>query len=184
MPFRSVPSDVHFAADGQLEGFRAIQSGESLDVRSERVNPMRVAFIRHVGPYSEVGKTWGRLMSWAGRQGLLRGRPSLLGIVYDDPEVTPPKKIRYDACIVVDGAFQAEGEIGLQEIGGGEFAVTTHHGQYDRLSETYAQLLGQWLPGSGRELGAAPGFEIYRNAPTDTMPSDLRTDIYIPLAAQ
>jgi len=70
----------------------------------------------------------------AGCQGLLRGRPTILGIVHDDPEVTPLEKIRYDACLVVDGVLRAEGEIGVQEIGGGEFAVTTHRGPYDRLS--------------------------------------------------
>ena len=136
----------------------------------------------HVGPYGEVGVAWGKLMSWAGRQGLLRGRPTILGIVHDDPDVTPPDKIRYDACLVVNGAIQAEGEIGVHEIGGGEFAVTTHRGPYNTLSDTYARLLGQWLPASGRELVSTPGFEIYRNSPTDTAPPDLVTDIYIPLA--
>ena len=153
-----------------------------MEVRIERVAPRRVAFTRHVGPYSEVGTAWGKLMSWAGRQGLLRSRPTILGIVHDDPEVTPPEKIRYDACLVVDGAVRAEGEIGVQEIGGGEFAVTTHRGPYEELSKTYARLLGQGLPTSGREPRSSPAFEIYRNSPTDTAPADLVTDIHLPLA--
>jgi AraC family transcriptional regulator len=182
LPFRSVPSDIHFVPDGKVDGFRAAQQGEALEVRVERLAPMRVAFIRHVGPYDEVGATWGRLMAWAGRQGLLTGRPTILGIVHDDPDVTPPEKIRYDACLAVDGPFRAEGEVGLLDVGGGEFAVTTHRGPYDRLGETYAHLLGQWLPGSGRELGPAAGFEVYRNSTADAAPADLLTDIYIPLA--
>ena len=153
-------------------------------VRVERVAPMQVAFTRHVGRYSEVGTAWEKLMSWAGRQGLLRGRPTILGIVHDDPEVTPAERIRYDACLVVDGTFRAEGEIGVQKIGAGEFAVTTHRGPYDRLAATYARVLGQWLPASGREPRSTPGFEIYRNSPTDTAAPDLVTDIYIPLAEQ
>lgn len=28
------------------------------------------------------------LMAWAGRSGVLRGQPTLLGISYDDPDVT------------------------------------------------------------------------------------------------
>src|SRR5438034_5945551 len=59
MPFRRVPSEVHFAPDGKVEDFRASQAGESMEVRLERVAPLRVAFTRHVGPYSEVGTAWG-----------------------------------------------------------------------------------------------------------------------------
>jgi AraC family transcriptional regulator len=181
MPFRSIPSDVHFTPFGTLEGFRAMQGGELMDVRIEHVAPLRLAFARHVGPYNEVGAAWSNLMSWAGRQGLLKGRPTVLGIVHDDPEVTPPQKIRYDACLVVDGAIQPEGEISVQEIGGGDFAVTTHRGPYEKLSETYARFLGQWLPTSGREPRSTPAFEVYRNSPTDTAPADLVTDIHLPL---
>ena len=184
MPFRSVPSDVHFAPDGKVEDFRTYEGGASMDVRIERVAPMQVVFTRHLGPYSEVGADWERLMSWAGRQGLLRGSPTILGIVHDDPEITPPERFRYDACLVVDGAVRPEGVIGVQEIGSGEFAVTTHRGPYDKLSDTYMRLLGRWLPASGAEPRSTPGFEIYRNSPTDTAPADLVTDIYLPLAEQ
>jgi AraC family transcriptional regulator len=184
LPFPAAPSGVHFNPDGTIDDFRTAPGLVPLDVRLERVAPRRVAFVRHVGPYADAGPAWGRLMSWAGQQGLLRGRPTLLGIVHDDPDVTPPEKVRYDACLAVDGAVRARGEVGVQELAGGEFAVTTHRGPYDRLAETYAQLLGRWLPSSGREVGTGPGFEVYRNSPGDTPPSELLTDICLPLAEQ
>ena len=104
-----------------------------------------------------------------------------LGISHDDPDVTPADKIRYDACISVDESFQPEGEVGVQGIEGGEYAVVTHRGPYEKLSETYAWICGKWLPGSGRELRPTPGFELYRNSPQDTAPEDLVTDIHLPL---
>jgi len=184
MPFRSVPSDVHFVADGRLEDFRAARQGEPLKVRIERLAPTRVAFNRHVGPYNECGTAWEKLMSWASRSGLLGGRPKILGIVHDDPEITPPQKVRYDACLVVDRPIAPEGDIGIQEVAGGEYVLTTHRGPYETLGTTYARLLGQWLPTSGREPRSTPGFEIYQNSPAHTAPSDLLTDIYIPLTDQ
>ena len=56
--------------------------------------PTRLVFLRHVGPYGEVGATWGRLMMWAGMRGLLGPGMKMIGIVHDDPEVTPPEKVR------------------------------------------------------------------------------------------
>jgi AraC family transcriptional regulator len=94
--------------------------------------------------------------------------------------VTPADKVRYDACVSVDERFQPHGDVGLQEIAG-EYAMATHRGSYARLGETYAWLCGQWLPGSGRELAAAPCVEVYRNSPQDTAPDELLTDIHLPL---
>jgi len=105
----------------------------------------------------------------------------VIGICYDDPEVTAPGKIRYDACVTVDGGFAPQDDVGVQTLGGGEYAVTTHVGPYDKLGQTYAKLLGQWLPGSGRELRSEPSLEFYLNAPESTDPEDLITDIYAPL---
>ncbi len=105
----------------------------------------------------------------------------VFGICYDDPEVTPPEKVRYDACVTVDNNFTAEDDVGVQTIGGGEYAVTTHVGPHNLLGQTYAMLLGQWLPRSGRELRSEPSLEFYLNAPESTDPEDLITDIYAPL---
>jgi AraC family transcriptional regulator len=102
-------------------------------------------------------------------------------VCHDDPEVTPPERIRYDACVTVDEGFLPHDKIGVQTIAGGEYAVTTHEGPYEELGETYRQLLGQWLPRSGRELASAPCFEAYLNDPNSTDPADLLTDIHAPL---
>jgi hypothetical protein len=83
-----------------------------------------------------------------------------------------------DACATVGEDFTAEGEIGVQTIEGGEYAVTTHFGPYERLGETYKRFLGQWLPRSGRELRSAPCLEVYLNDPEGTDPEDLVTNIY------
>ena len=152
-----------------------------MEVRMERVEPMLVAFVRHVGPYNEVDTAWERLCMRLGKDGLLGPGTKFIGICYDDPEVTAPEKIRYDACVTVDRDFVAENDVGVQTIGGGEYAVTTHVGPYNLLGQTYAKLLGQWLPRSERELRSEPSLEFYLNAPESTDPEDLITDIYAPL---
>jgi AraC family transcriptional regulator len=179
-----VPSGVHYDPEGRLDEFEAIRVEEAtMEVRIENVQPMRVAFVRHVGPYDQVGRTWQKLCTWAGMRGLFGPNTQLFGISHDDPDVTPPDKLRYDACIVVSDAVQPEGEVGVQEVAGGRYAVAMHRGPYSKFGETYAALLGQWLPARGHEPVSSPCLEFYRNNPNTTAPEDLLTDIYVPLRA-
>jgi len=91
-----------------------------MKVEIKRVNSLRVAFMRHVGPYSRVGATWDKLLPFLGKEGLLGGNPMFIGLCHDDPEVTAPAKLRYDACVTVDQQFHGEGEVALQTIAGGD----------------------------------------------------------------
>ena len=59
--------------------------------------------------------------------------------------------------------------------------MATHHGPYDKLNETYAALMGQWLPAHGREPRMDPCLEFYLNDPQTTAPADLLTDVCVPL---
>ena len=152
-----------------------------MNVAIKHLEPRRVAFMRHVGPYAQVGKTWTRLMTFLGKEGFLGVSPEFIGICHDDPAVTDPKHIRYDACVTVDKSFLPLGDIGIQVIPGGDYALITHFGPYENLGDSYAKLLGQWLPRSGRNLRSAPCFESYLNSPENTEPQDLVTDIYAPL---
>ena len=177
------PSGVHFVSEGQLEDFRmAPVSVTPLQARVQNLSVMKVAFVRHVGSYDQVGGAWDRLMMWAGMRGVFRGAPTLFGIVHDDPEITPPDKMRYDAAIAVPDDTLVEGDIGLQLVGGERYVVTTHRGPYERIGDTYARLCGEWLPCSGAELLHAPTLEFYRNSPKNTSPEDLITDIHLALA--
>lgn len=162
-------------------GVPAFTGGCKMEVRIEQVQPIHVAFVRHVGPYAEVGAAWNKLCAWAGPRGLLGPGLLVLGLCHDDPEVTPPDRIRYDACIAVGDDVQPEGEIGIQDVAGGEYAVTVHRGPYERLADTYAAMCGQWMPGSGRQPRSSPSFEIYHNSPETTPPEQLITEVHVPL---
>ncbi len=157
-------------------------AGPPLEVRLRRFGPVRAAFFRHVGPYDEVGIAWGKLMSWAGRRGLLGPPMTTFGILHDDPDITPPETLRCDAAIKVDSTVAPGGELGVQELPELEYAAAIHRGPYSKLSETYARLAGEWLPASGREPLTAPALEFYRNSPFNTQPEDLVTEINLPLA--
>ena len=175
------PSGVHYHPDGAVAEFSPLQGDQTMDAQIKTFNQQQVAFVRHIGPYQECGPAWQRLCTWAGQRGLMGPNMKMIGLCHDDPVVTPPDKIRYDACIVVDESVQPEGDIGVQAIPAGDYAVTMHHGPYEKLSETYAALCGQWLPQQGRELRLSACFEVYLNNPQTTKPEDLLTEVHVPL---
>lgn len=182
MAVLAAPSGVHYCGGPALRDFKTSRSGfQNMKVQIKKLAAKRVAFLRHVGPYHLVGATWGKLLMLLGKDGWLGGDAEFIGICHDDPEVTPAAKIRYDATVTVGAAFVPGPEVGVQTIPGGPCAVTTHFGPYHTMGETYAKLLGQWLPRSGHELRSAPCIEIYLNDPGSTEPEDLLTDICVPL---
>ena len=144
-------SGVCYLEGKPVTDFNPVQSGGvSMKVQLKTLKPMRVAFVRHIGPYNECSKAWDRLTPELGRRGMLGADTRFIGLCHDDPDITPPEKVRYDACVTVGEDYTPEGEIGVQMIAGGEYAVTTHFGPYDRVGETYARFFGGWLPKSGR----------------------------------
>jgi AraC family transcriptional regulator len=164
-----------------VSGYHPPDHGDLPPVEIKDLPPTRVVFLRHVGPYGEVGATWQKLMMWAGMRGLLGPAMRMIGICYDDPDVTPPDKVRYEAAVVVSRPVEPQGEFGVQEIPGGRYAVATHRGPYSNLSGTYQKIFGGWLPRSGQQLRDIPAFEQYLNSPRDTRPEDLLTLIHVPL---
>jgi AraC family transcriptional regulator len=181
LPFPPAPSGVQCRPHGGPAGLAHDMGGSGMEVRIENLPPRRVAFIRHIGPYREVGPTFGQLVAWAARRGRLTPQSRLLGVAHDDPDVTPPEKRRYDVCLEADAGFAGEGEVGVQEIAGGDYAVTIHRGPYHRVMETIAHLCGEWAPHSGRELRSAPTFAVFLNDPGQTPAEELLTEIYLPL---
>jgi len=164
-----------------IAGYHPPDYGDLPPIEVKELAPARVVFLRHVGPYGQVGATWGRLFAWAGMRGLLGPGTKPIGIVHDDPDVTPEDKIRYDAAIAVSRPVSPEGDVGVMELPGGRYAVATHYGPYDQLSKTYQRIYGGWLPSSGSALRDSPAFEQYLNSPQTAKPEDLLTLIHVPL---
>lgn len=141
----------------------------------------QVAFVRHIGPYNTVGAAWHKLCSFTGQNHLLSPKTAYIGISRDDPKITAIDQLRYDACITLERTFAPSGEIGVQTIPGGRYAVFLHSGPYENFSTTYDMIYRDWLPLSHEQLRDQPEFEIYLNTVETTPPENLRTEIWIPL---
>lgn len=143
----------------------------------------KVLFVRKTGQYARAaGEAWATLMKFAYSHGLMNRETKAIGISHDSPEITPEEQIRYDACITFRGPVKPEGEVGVQTIAGGRYAVFLHRGPYSAFHETYAHIMTRWYPESGETFRDLPCFELYMNRdPRRTKPENLKTEIYVPI---
>lgn len=175
------PAGVRRRADGSFEFVSPTMGEFFMEVRIEQRPTQRVAFVRHTGPYAEVGPAWETLMAWAGPRGLLGPQTEYFAMSYDDPDITPAEKLRCDVCVVVPPSVSAEGPVGIQEVPAGEYAIVRHLGPFSNLIKTYTWVYAEWLPGSGYECRDLPPLEYYRNYSPTTPEAELITDIFLPV---
>lgn len=148
-----------------------------------RLPEQKVLFVRKTGSYARAAAAaWSSLMGFAYSHRIMNKDTKVIGISHDSPEITPEKKIRYDACITFKGNAKPEGEVGIQAIAGGRYAVFLHKGPYSNFDRTYDYIMGKWYPKNGAKFRDAPCFEVYLNRdPRRTRPENLRTEIYVPI---
>lgn len=154
---------------------------KTMEVKIEKHDPLKVAFVRHTGPYDTCGEAWGKLFGAPEVASQMGPNTLTLSLCYDDPDVTERDKIRMDVCVTVDEDFVSGNGIEAQTIPGGEFAVVVYKGAYSGLHDAYRALYGEWLPKSGREFGGSYSMEIYRTDCHRTPPEENITEIRIPL---
>lgn len=130
---------------------------------------------RYLGNYADVPAHW---LDFSWRLRMADIDPSgltFMGILHDDPYLTPPGHIRYDCAFLTVGHrsitphFPACVPITLT---GGRYAALDQHGPYiERITQTIATLVTQWLPATSHQLALVPAFERFHHVPW-TIPAD------------
>ena len=152
------------------------------DITIKTVPAMTAATIGHVGSYMEIGKAFDRLFIRLGTTNSAGIGTRMIGIYYDDPGAVPEDKLRARAGVVMDQICPIGPPLERTKIQGGTHAILRHKGPYADMDAAYQWLYGEWLLQSGREAADAPIFEEYLNNPRDTPPTELLTDIFLPLS--
>lgn len=143
---------------------------------------LRVATIRHIGPYMQINQAFEKLGQIAGGAGLLGREPAaMVAIYHDDPESTPADQLRSDAGVVVPENVSLPEWLTEQRLPAGSYACALHVGPYELLGDVWQRLLGEWLPAHGKRVDGL-SYERYLNMPGDVPKEALRTEICVPIA--
>lgn len=142
---------------------------------------------RYYGHYNIVRLHWQDFIERLPTQFSRCGRNSqFVGLVYDDPRITPSDQIRYDCCwmftdpadprmVDVDPSFQ------LLQTRPGRFALLEHEGPPLSRGISYSLILDEWLPNTDYVMTDDPAIEVFRSAPTEISPEELKFLILMPL---
>lgn len=152
-------------------------------VELKAVPVMKLVGIPHKGSYMGIGQGFEPLFAWLGVNGLIDDKLKAIGIYYDDPSIVDESQLRAAACAYVPALDWQSVESPMEEVNlsEGEYAVIRHIGPYANLRGVYEWFCTHWLPSSGREFDDKPVFEEYLNNAKEVAPTELITDIYLPL---
>ena len=170
------------AADSDAEHPRSQMDWRTLtmEITIRQLPARRLAYARALGPYGEsAGPAWATLCRWAGPRGLLGPHAPMIGLSHDDPSVTAPEKLRYDAGVVVPDTVLPEGDIGVQVLPAGAYAVAHFQGPAKDLGAAYGKVFGEFLPAGGYQPADSPCYEVYRKDCSSDGQMDM--DICVPV---
>lgn len=163
--------------------FRIPERNIQVNVEIVQFETTRIAVLEHRGPTEKLNESVGRFIEWRKSNALSpKDSSRSFGVVWDNPDTTPPADFRFDICGEVRAAVPANPQGVVEKaIPGGRCARVRHHGSHMRLGESIYPIYRSWLPESGEELRDFPLYFHYLNLLPETPEGELVTDIYLPL---
>ena len=106
---------------------------------------------------------------------------SIIGIVWDNPEITLLEKCRYDLGVIIEPDAQIPDVLNIQRIPGGEYAVYRCEVSDNDLEQPWDDFVTVWLPYSGYLPSLAPGYEIFHKYDVENLNESWVMDICLPV---
>ena len=162
---------------------RILTKPSKMQVTVKKLPSYRVAYVRSWGPYSvEAGSSaFTRLLQWATPRGFVNDESFLMGVVWSNPDFTPPEKLIYDACVTVPESTEADRWVNIQLLQGGDFAVHHCEIEIDRQEEEWMRFLLNWLAKSEYQPDDRPAYTIYYNMTESSAIKRVIADLCLPV---
>ena len=152
-----------------------------INVNIKELPARRLAVIEHYGDPKKVGETASKLIAWAKAQPVnLKPKPGeAFGFGYGDPKEVKPEEFRFDLAITVPQTLKLDGEVIEKYLPAGRYAVISHKGSREAISEKIYWLYRDWLPESKEELGDLPCIFCYYNFDHEVAETELITEVWL-----
>lgn len=159
----------------------ATNKPQALEVHIQPQLALNIAYIRFIGPYrSETTRACIEQLI----EVLMAHQveiSSIVGVAWDNPEVTPLEKCRYDIGVLVQPKDRIPDELSVQQLPAGDYAVYRCEVNDNDLERPWDDLIRHWLPSSGYILSGSPGYEVFHNYALTDPSASWEMEIYLPL---
>lgn len=149
----------------QLVRLAAGDNPDGFTVRLRQLPERRVAYLRVHRPYEgdRVLQAVRRLEQWAEGRGFAQGQ--WLGYQWEDPEIVPLDKCRYDVGLEVPRTTLADGDVSMSTFSPMLVAEVDMAGSVELELRAIDWLFRTWLPTSGYAPAHHPMFEAWNGRP-------------------
>ena len=134
------------------------------DVRIEERPAMRVAYVRHVGPYwntdGGIGRAYRTVTDWARVTGVWNDTTEVIGVCPDNSSLTPAPHCIFDACVRVSDDVPEDDTVSIQTVPGGTYAILRVDRTTQAIANGWNWLALEWLPSSAFSYELASGYEL------------------------
>ncbi len=151
--------------DHRLSRLPPNENPDGFKVKMRDIPERRVAYLRVHRPYKGDGvvRATEKLVDWARTRGLEGGQ--WLGYQWEDPEIVPLEKCRYDVGIEVPSEVAVDGDVSVASFEGMTVAELEIKGTIELEMRALDWLYKTWLPTSGYAPDHQPGFEAWNGLP-------------------
>ena len=179
---RTIDRDPHTGAPAWTIGAGSLGDAR---VAVEMQPDLRVAYVRHTGPYQGMGDVFSdlftRLMAWAGPRDLVVPGAWLLAIYHDNPSITDDDRLRVSVALSIPEEAETGGPVGEMVLPGGRIATGRFLlGEQDYGVAWHAMSAG-WLPESGYEPDDRLPFERYPITEGPDVDGRVAVDVCLPV---
>lgn len=158
-----------------------LQGDITMNVAIKNMKARRLAVLEHRGDPKFLGDSVNKLINWAKAQpvNLKPKAGEAFGFAYDDPNLTPAADFRFDLGITIPEQLTLKGEVIEKRLPAGRYAVATHKGSRENISDVVYALYRNWLPHSGEELADLPCIFCYYNFDHEVAETELLTECWL-----
>ncbi len=155
-----------------------MQTTVMTDVSLKQMDGIRVAYVPHRGPFSEIGFAFQRLVRLL-QQRRLRSAGPMIALYFEEPGEGTILKAHAEAAVPVIGEVKPDNELRVRDLPPCTVASLIHDGPPSLYEESYATLR-KWIKGHGYEV-SGPTREIYARDLSELPPGILYAEIQVPV---
>lgn len=138
-----------------------------MEVKLDKVDKVRVAYVELTGPYEKLGQGLMKLVSFLEEMKVrISGLP--VGPYYDNPLETPPERLRSEVCVPISGRAMTDSRFKVKELPAATVAATIHNGPPEKFTDTFGAMFS-WNISNGYEF-YGPARETYPRISEDLRP--------------
>lgn len=159
---------------------------EKLSFEIEYLPDFEILYLEHKGAYDnlhELDHLWNQFFTYLKEKNLYSEQSIFLGECLDDDEISEDIHCRYNLALILERplTFSPDGFFQTKLHQRQKYAKFIHQGPYETCTETYQKIYAFWIFDLDLTLKDAPTLEFYLNDAATTPPSELLTEIYIPV---